>query len=244
MSGGNYDHHITIFSPQGRLYQIEYAIKAAQNTSGLTSVAVRGSDTCVLVTQHKVPDKLVDSSSVKNIEMITPKIGVLMTGIFPDCRSQVTRMRYEAHEFKYNNGYDMPVHVLAKRVADICQVYTQKASLRALASVCILAAVDDEKGPQLFKVDPAGHYFPYKATAAGAKEAEASNFLEKKVGDMAAYSSAETVQCAIMCLQHVLSADFKGAEIEVAVLKGTEPYRMLSVSEIDDHLNEINEKDS
>jgi len=240
----NYDHHITIFSPQGRLYQIEYAIKCAQTASGLTGVAVRGADACVLVTQKKVADKLIDPSSVTHIYKVTEKIGVLMTGLTADERAQVTRLRYEANEFKFNYGYDMPVHVLAKRIADLCQVYTQQASLRALATICILAAIDDEKGPQLFKVDPAGHYWPYKATAAGTKEAEASNWLEKKVDELAGYDTAKTIQCGIMCLQSVLSADFKGAEIEVAVLVGKDRFRKLNDAEIDDHLTAINESDA
>ena len=240
----NYDHHITIFSPQGRLYQIEYAIKCAQTASGLTSVAVRGADACVLVTQKKVADKLIDPSSVTHVYKVTEKVAALMTGLTADERVMVSRMRYEAMEFKFNYGYDMPVYHLAKRVADLCQVYTQQASLRALATICILASVDDEKGPQLFKVDPAGHYWPYKAAAAGAKESEAGNWLEKKVADMAGYTTDQTIQCGIMALQSVLSADFKGTEIEVAVLAGTERFRKLTDAEIDDHLTAINENET
>ena len=61
----------------------------------------------------------------------------------------------------------MPVHALAKRIADLCQVYTQEASSRAMACVMLLIGWDEEKGPQVFKVDPAGHYLPYKAVASG-----------------------------------------------------------------------------
>merc|ERR1712070_11421 len=164
----NYDRHITIFSPQGRLYQVEYAMKAASST-GLTAVAVRGPDSCALVIQKKVPDRLIDPTSVTYVYKITEKIGCLMAGLTADCRVQVSRMRQEAHEFKFKFGYDMPVHVLAKRIADICQVYTQQASLRMLACNVILAAVDDERGPNIFKIDPAGAFFPFKGTAAGSK---------------------------------------------------------------------------
>lgn len=69
-----------------------------------------------------------------------------------DSRVLVQRLRYEAHEFRFKYGYDCPAHVLARRIADIAQVYTQQASMRALACVAMLVAVDDEKGPQLFKV--------------------------------------------------------------------------------------------
>jgi 20S proteasome subunit alpha 1 len=74
----------------------------------------------------------------------------------------VERVRYEANEFKFKHGYAMPVHVLSKRIADLCQVYTQEASSRALACVMLLIGHDDEKGAQCFKVDPAGHFLPYK----------------------------------------------------------------------------------
>lgn len=69
-----------------------------------------------------------------------------------DSRVLVQRLRYEAHEFRFKYGYDCPAHVLARRIADIAQVYTQQAAMRALACVAMLIAVDDEKGPQLFKV--------------------------------------------------------------------------------------------
>lgn len=134
----NYDRQITIFSPQGHLYQVEYALSAADST-GLTAIAVRGKSSCAMVIQKKVPDRLIDPSSVTYIYKITDKIGCLMAGLTADCRVQVTRMRQEAHEFKFKFGYDMPVHVLAKRIADICQVYTQEASLRMLACTAILA---------------------------------------------------------------------------------------------------------
>lgn len=237
----NYDHVITVFSPAGKLYQVEYAIKCAQTASGLTSVAARGADSVVLVTQKKVPDRLVDPSSVTNIYKVTEKLAVLMTGLTADCRAQVTRLRYEAAEFKHQYGYAMPVSALAKRIGDICQVYTQKASLRALAVICILAAVDD--GPQLFKVDPAGHYFPYFATAAGAKESEASNFLEKNLDALKTYDTDQTVRYAIAALQSVLTADFKATEIEALVLRTGEPAYILTDDDIDKHLTVLAETD-
>ena len=169
-SSAGYDRHITIFSPEGRLYQVEYAFKAIK-TSGLTSIGVRGKDSCVVLTQRKVPDKLYDGTSVTNMHHITDTVGLVMTGMVADARYAVQRLRNEAAEFKNNYGYEIPVSYLAKRAADVAQIYTQHASMRPLGVAMIIVGIDDEgetKLPQLFRCDPAGYYVGYKATSAGA----------------------------------------------------------------------------
>ena len=240
----NYDHHISIFSPQGRLYQMEYAFKAANTSSGLTGVAVRGANSAVVVTQKKVPDRLMDPDSITSVHNITPTIGALTTGLHADARAVVQRARYEASDFAYKYGYPIPVAQLARRIADIAQVYTQSASMRPLAVTTLLVGVDDESGPQVFKVDCAGHFLPFKATASGTKEQEATNFLEKRVEDMPNYTKDETVRCAIMCLGSVLGSDFRGSEIEVAVVEGDKGrFTKLTEEEIEAQLEAIAELD-
>lgn len=138
-----------------------------------------------------------------------------------DAKAQVQRLRYEAHEFESKFGYKVPCHVLAKRIADVAQVYTQQASMRAFGVITMLISVDEEKGPQLFKVDPAGHFWGYKATSAGTKDQEAQNYLEKKIKANASMDYETTLHTAITCLQSVLSADFRPNELEVgAVVEG------------------------
>merc|ERR1712183_905058 len=130
------------------------------------------------------------------------------------------RARYEAADYQFKYGYPIPVHMLAKRMADIAQGNTQSASMRPLATVCLLVGVDDEKGPQVFKVDCAGHYLPFFAAASGSKEQEAVNFLEKKVGEMKDFDKDQVIRTAITCLGHVLGSDFRGTEIEVGCVQG------------------------
>ena len=161
-----------------------------------------------------------------------------------DCKALVTQARAEAAEYRYNYGYAMPCRVLAMRMADLAQVYTQHAGRRAYAGMMILCAVDDEAGPQLYKVDPAGHFFGFKAVAAGPKYLESTTRLEKRIKEDGNEENTETtIRNVIMELQAVLSTDFKASEIEVAVVEGQNKFRTLSLEEIDEHLTAIAERD-
>ena len=276
-------------SPVFFVFPSEYAVKAATST-GNTAVAVRGASSAAFITQKKVQDRLIDPTSMTSVYRITDSIGVLCLGLLrtflshllsgllrrtspplastADIRAQVERIRYEANEFKYENGYAIPVHVLSQRIADICQVYTQEvhsftgsqdvltltrcpflslplnfqASSRALACVMLLIGVDDEKGAQVFKVDPAGHYLPYKAVATGKAEPEAMNFLEKRVADLGTLDENGTIELAISAMQYVLSTDFKSTEIEVAVVSAGSKFRVLTEEQIEERLNSISDK--
>jgi len=247
-SSAGYDRHITIFSPEGRLYQVEYAFKAIK-TSGLTSVGVRGKDSCVVLTQRKVPDKLHDPDSVTNLYNITEKIGLVMTGMVADARASVTRLRNEAAQFKFNNGYDIPVGYLAKRAADLAQIYTQHANMRPLGISMIIIGIDvegEDKIPQLFRCDPAGYFVGFKATSAGQKEQEANNFLEKRYKTEAnpQLSYNDTVQLALACMQNVLGSDLKASDVEASVVRSDAlNFTKLTPDEIEAQLTALAERD-
>ncbi|CBQ71506.1 probable SCL1-20S proteasome subunit (alpha1) [Sporisorium reilianum SRZ2] len=253
MSRSSYDRYLTIFSPDGRLYQVEYAFKAI-NTAGLTSIAVRGKDCSVVVGQKKVPDKLIDAASVTNIFNLTPEIGCIMTGRVADARAQVQRAKMEAADFKYKYGFAITPDLLAKRMANLNQVYTQRAAMRPYGVSMILVGIDAERGPQIFKIDPAGYYVGFRATAAGVKQTEATNFLEKQLrksssstdvpeppagasaSDAAALeaqhissnlSVEQTLDLAVNTLATVLAQDLKPSELEVAIVGGPDAAKVL-----------------
>ncbi|MCJ1312136.1 Proteasome subunit YC7alpha/Y8 (protease yscE subunit 7) [Agyrium rufum] len=250
--GGSFYKYETFGLIYGMLSS-EYAFKAI-TAANIMSVGVKGKDCAVVLSQKKVPDKLIDPSSVTNIFKISPSVGCVMTGSIADARSVVQRAQGEAAEFQYKNGYEMPCDVLAKRMANINQVYTQRAYMRPSGVAMTLISVDYEFGPQLYKCDPAGYYVGYKATASGPKQQEALNHLEKKLKgkDYAEGTWQDVVELGITTLSTVLSVDFKKGELEVGIVGGPKlgdseerdtAFRALSEDEIDERLQAISEKD-
>lgn len=223
----------------------EYAFKAAKSTN-MTSIAVRGKDSVVVVTQKKVVDKLIDGSATTHLFKITNSIGVCVTGMLADAKAAIQRARQEANMFEYENGYPITTSLLVKRMANVAQLYTQYAFMRALGVITIYVGIDDgDKKPQLYRVDPAGHMIGYRACSAGSKEQEAHNQLEKKIKqDSEPLSYEETLEVAITSLQEVLGTDIRAQSIEVGVVRSTDmKFTTLTEEEIDKILSKISTRD-
>ena len=234
-----YDRHISVFSPEGRLYQVEYALKAAKS-AGLTAVGARGLDCVVVAVQKKVAEKLMDPAYITSVHKITKRIGCVTTGVQPDGVALVVRARQIATKFQDKNGYEIPAHFLAQKIADMEQVYTQHAYMRPYASNAVIFACDIERGPQLFKIDPAGHFSGYRAVAAGPKEQEAFNALERiNKFDL---SEDETLHSALGTLQSVAGGGFRARDVEVAIAT-KDGFRKFSDEEVEEALTAIAEKD-
>lgn len=228
------------------MYQVEYAFKAI-NSASITSIGVTGKDSAVLISQKKIPDKLLDPETVSYIFKITPSIGLVATGSIADARAQALRARSEATEFRYKYGYEMPVESLAKRMANISQLYTQRAYMRPLGvalTFCQVDFEDEDRGAQIFKCDPAGYYTGVKAVATGPKQQEATTYLEKKFkkNDYVKGDWKETTEFAITALSSVLGTDFRKNDIEIGIATEGE-FRILTADEIDERLIAIAEQD-
>lgn len=242
-NSAGFDRHITIFSPEGRLYQVEYAFKAV-TAANITALGITGKDSVVLISQKKVPDKLLDAKTVSYMFKITKTVGMLATGSIADARSLAMRAKSEAAEFNYKYGYPIPVDVLAKRMANNSQIYTQRAYMRPFGAVATFASFDDEKGPLLYKTDPAGYYVGSKAVAVGPKQDEATTALEKKYKNKEYLKGdpVKLVETAIVTLSNVLGSEFKKDDIEIGVAVDGD-FKILSSDEIEERLVSIAEQD-
>jgi len=246
-SGRPTDRAITIFSAEGRLYQVEYAMKAV-NQQNTTTIGVRGEHCAIVVTQKKVPDALVDATSVTHMHTISKNIGCCVTGLEGDGRFKVDQARQEANQWSYKYGYPMPADVMAKKMADLNQVYTQHAYMRMLGTTMVFLGYDEEQNmPLLYRTEPSGYYAGFKACATGVKQIEATTFLEKnfkKRENKCPKTTAETIKIGIATLMTALAQDIKSNQIEIAVVSKENPeFTVLTTAQIDEHLNSLAEEE-
>jgi proteasome alpha subunit len=174
-AAAGYDRAITVFSPDGRLYQVEYAIETVRR--GTLAIGIKSKDGVVLAVEEKAR-KLQISNVTQKIFQVDDHIGVAAAGYIPDARTQVDHARFFAQSNKLI--YDEPVDVegVAKNLADMAQQFTQYAGVRPFGVALILAGVD-KNGSELFLTDPSGTYIGYDAVAIGAGSDQVTEFLEK-----------------------------------------------------------------
>ena len=175
MPSRGYDQTPTMYSPDGRIYQVEYALETVKR--GTLAVGIKGKD-CVILAVEEKPRKLQIAKITQKIFRIDDHIGVAAAGYIPDARNQVDEVRF----FSQSNRmvYDEPIEVetVAKHIADQCLTFTQYAGVRPYGVALIIAGADLD-GPSLYLTDPSGAYLSYDAVAIGAGTEQVTEFLEK-----------------------------------------------------------------
>lgn len=232
-----YDRAITVFSPDGRLYQVEYAIETVRR--GTIAVGVKCSDGIVIAVEEK-PKKLQISETAQKIFQVDDHVGVAAAGYIPDARSQVDNARFFSQSNKMI--YDEPVEVetIAKHLADQSQQYTQYAGVRPFGVALILGGVVN-KSPQLYLTDPSGTYISYDAIAIGAGSEQVTDFLEKTYKNDLSIDDASALAVAGIYLS---SEDKEGtSHIRMAHIKTeTGLYELISDEQITNYANTAKEK--
>jgi proteasome alpha subunit len=170
-----YDRGITIFSPDGRLYQVEYAREAVRR--GTASIGVRTTDGVVLAVDKRIRSPLMERDSVEKIHKADDHIGIASAGHVADARQLIdfARRRAQVNELRY--GEPIGVETLTKEVTDYIQQYTQVGGARPFGVALIIAGIADGE-PRLYETDPSGTPYEWKALAVGADRADIREYLE------------------------------------------------------------------
>jgi proteasome alpha subunit len=209
---GAYDRAITVFSPDGRLFQVEYAMELVNR--GATILALRCSGGVVLGAEETI-DPLEESEYSWKIFKIDDHVGAAIVGLSSDARILIDQARIHAQSNKLT--YDEPIdtEVVTKRICDIKQLYTQHAGVRPFGVSMIFAGVD-KTGPRVFGTHPSGTYRGYKARTEGAGRETVFNILKEEYKEDMELENA--TKLAIKCLVKALEARQLPPRIKVAVI--------------------------
>ena len=170
-----YDRGLTMFSPEGRLYQVEYALEAVKR--GTLAIAIKAADGAIIVVHKKISTLLMDPNQIHKVYLVDKHVGVAISGLHADARVLTDQARIQAAVHRLNFDEDVPVEVLVKRICDISQAYSQHGGVRPFGASLMFVGIDDQ-GPQLFTTSPSGTYFSWIAKAIGFKSDECQDYLK------------------------------------------------------------------
>ncbi|XP_054169067.1 proteasome subunit alpha type-3-like [Oppia nitens] len=183
--GTGYDLSASQFSPDGRVFQVEYAHKAVENSG--TVIALRGKDGIVLAAEKLVTSKLYEKGANKRIFNVDRHIGVAVAGLLADARAIVENSREEAKNYRSEYGSPIPIKYLKERTAMYLHAYTLYSALRPFGCSVLMSSYDAIDGPQLYCLDPSGLSWGYHGCAIGKAKQAAKTELEKlKLKEMSA----------------------------------------------------------
>jgi len=231
MSG--YDRAITVFSPDGHLFQVEYAQEAVKK--GSTAVGVRGKNLVVLAVEKKSVAKLQEERTVRKICLLDDHVVMAFAGLTADARILIDRARVECQSHKLTVEDPVTLEYITRHIAQLKQKYTQSNGRRPFGISTLIAGFDVDGTARLFQTDPSGVYHEWKANATGRSGKTVREFLEKNYNAESMEKDEEVIKLALKALLEVV----QGKNLEVAIMKRGCRLALLNEEELATYIAEI-----
>ncbi|KAK6303709.1 hypothetical protein J4Q44_G00261630 [Coregonus suidteri] len=231
----SYDRAITVFSPDGHLFQVDYAQEAVKK--GSTAVGVRGKNVVVLGVEKKSVAKLQDDRTVRKICSLDNHVFMAFAGLTADARIIVNRARVECQSHRLTVEDPATVEYITRYISSIKQRYTQSNGRRPFGISSLIVGFDFDGTPHLYQTDPSGTYHAWKANAIGRSAKTVREFLEKNYKEEDMESDTDTIKLAIRALLEVVQSG--GKNIELAIMKRDESMKILVQEEIEEYVTAI-----
>ncbi|KAJ1933204.1 proteasome component pup2 [Linderina macrospora] len=217
LTRSEYDRGVNTFSPEGRLFQVEYAIEAIK--LGSTAIGIRTSEGVVLAVEKRVTSPLLVADSIEKILEIDSHVACAMSGLTADSRTMIEHARIEAQNHTFNYDEPVPVESVTQSVCDLALRFGesadgQQSTMSRPFGVALLIAGVDERGPQLFHTDPSGTFWRYEAKAIGAGSEGAQTELQEQYHRGMSLQEAETL--ALKVLKQVMEEKLSSTNIQLA----------------------------
>lgn len=230
-----YDRAITVFSPDGRLFQVEYAREAVKR--GATAIGVKTKEGVILLADRRVASKLLEIDTIEKIYKIDEHICAATSGLVADARALVDRARIEAQINRLTYDESISVKELAKKICDFKQQYTQYGGVRPFGVSLLIAGVDNE--PHLYETDPSGALLEYKATATGAGRNVVMDYLEKEYReDM---SLEDAIIMSMVAMGKAIEGEIEPEGMEMGIIRVEDKkFKQLTVDEMKPYAERAN----
>ena len=235
-----YDRGITIFSPDGRLYQVEYAREAVKR--GTASVGIRTPDGVVLAADRQVGSPLMEPSSVDKIHKADDHVGIASAGHVADARQLVDLARRRAQGEQLRYGQTIGVETLTRAVTDHIQEYTQTGGARPFGVALLVGGVENGE-PRLFETDPSGTDYEWQAAAIGSNRGEIQDFLEEHYRPDADLEAG--IELALRALGEPEDEAVDASSVDVATIDtDDETFRSVSEDRLESIVAEIDTEEA
>ena len=209
-----YDRSITMFSPDGRLLQVEYAKKTVKQ--GPTAMGIACKDGVVFITDKRITSSLMVPEAIEKMFRIDDHIGATAAGLIADARVLVDRAQLKAQQHAVTYDSNIDILSIVKEISDLKQVCTQSAGLRPFGVSMLIAGVEEDGDIKLYLTEPYGLYFQYKAAVIGEGEVEVGEMLEKRY--KATLSVEEGLKLGLQALKEFLKGEFNYDRVDAAYI--------------------------
>ncbi len=229
-----YDRGITIFSPDGRLYQVEYAREAVKR--GTASIGVRTADGVVLAVDKRIRSPLMERSSVEKIHKADDHVGIASAGHVADARQLIDYARQRAQINRLRYEEPIGVEALTKSVTDHIQQYTQLGGARPFGVALIMGGIEDGH-PRLYETDPSGTPYEWKALAVGADRSDIQEYLEEHYDEGADLDGG--IDLALSALAQVNDGSLAPETVGMSTIGIDAGFELLDDTDIEEHLEAL-----
>ncbi len=232
---GAYDRAITVFSPDGRLFQVEYASETVKRGATVLGIAIP--DGVVLAAEERATSKLQDPAFMWKIFQIDEHVGAAVAGLSCDAHILVDQARIYAQSNRLLYDEPIDVEILTRRIGEIKQLYTQHAGVRPFG-ISILFGGLDRMGSRLFWTDPSGAFLAYKAWGIGSGGDTANEILEAEYSDATKLDDA--ILLALKCMAKVMEDKIDATKIRIATIPAdTKKFSKLAPDEVDKYIKRL-----
>ncbi|RGB32768.1 nucleophile aminohydrolase [Rhizophagus diaphanus] len=233
LTRSEYDRGVNTFSPEGRLFQVEYAIEAIK--LGSTAVGIQTSQGVVLAVEKRVTSPLLVSSSIEKIMEIDSHLGCAMSGLTADSRTMIDHARIEAQNHRFTYNEKIKVESVTQAVCDLAlrfgeSAHGEESIMSRPFGVALLIAGIDEKGPQLYHADPSGTFMQYDAKAIGSGSEGAQTELNEEYHKSLSLQEAETLSLKV--LKQVMEEKLNNTNVQLAAVTAEHGFRIYSEEEL------------